>query len=168
MNGQCEGEFDSRSIAQSMAYGSRGGEMPRKLAEEQMRLLAESGYSKKAIGLYLDNVNVGAMQNPDVVTTYRGSCGDVIRLYLKIDRTGIIQDAKFCYAGCPGVATSSSAMIEIVKGKTVDKAKKMTEDDVLNELGGLPKTKLDCPKLAITTLRKAIAEYERMKGRSEI
>jgi hypothetical protein len=44
----------------------------------------------------------------------------------------------------------------------------MTEDDVLNELGGLPKTKLDCPKLAITTLRKAIAEYEKIKGRSEI
>jgi nitrogen fixation NifU-like protein len=148
-----------------------GKKMSRKLAEEELKLLAESGYSEKAIGLYASNVNVGAMENADVVTTYRGPCGDVIKLYLKINRTGIIQNAKFYYAGCPGVATSTSAMIELVKGKTVDEAKKMTEDDLLKELGGtraLPKTKLDCPKLAITTLRKAIAEYEKTKGRSEI
>jgi len=142
--------------------------MPRQLAEEQLKLLAEAGYSKKAIGLYASNVNVGALANPSIVTTYRGPCGDIIKLYLKIDRTGIIQDSKFCYAGCPGVATSSSAMIELVKGKTVDGAKKITEDDLLKELEGLPKTKLDCPKLAITTLQKAIAEYEKTKGRSEI
>jgi nitrogen fixation NifU-like protein len=145
-----------------------GKKMPRKLAEEELKLLAESEYSKKAIGLYVNNINVGAMENPNVVTTYRGPCGDVIKLYLKIDRTSIIEDAKFCYLGCPGSASSTSAMIELVKGKTVDKAKKMTEDDVLNELGGLPKTKLDCLKLAITTLRKATAEYEKIKGRSEI
>ena len=145
-----------------------GKKMSRKLAEEELKLLAESGYSKKAIGLYVNNVNVGAMENPNVVTTYRGPCGDVIKLYLKIDRTDVIQDAKFYYAGCPGIATSASAMIELAKGKTVDKAKKMTEDTLLKELGGLPKTKLDCPKLAITTLRKAIAEYEKTKGRSGI
>jgi len=142
--------------------------MSRRPAEEELKLLAESGYSRKAIELYVNNVNVGAIENPDIVTTYRGPCGDVIKLYLKIDRTSIIEDAKFHYAGCPGVAASASAMIELVKGKTVDEAKKMTEDNVLIELGGLPKTKLDCPKLAITTLRKAIAEYEKTKGRSEI
>jgi len=140
----------------------------RKLAEEELKLLVESGYPRKAIELYVNNVNVGAIENPDIVTTYRGPCGDLIELYLKINRTSIIKDAKFCYAGCPGVAASASAMIELVKGKTVDEAKKITEDNVLNVVGGLPKTKLDCPKLAITTLRKAIAEYETMKGRSEI
>lgn len=142
--------------------------MSRKLAQEELKLLGESGYSKKAIELYVNKVNVGELENPDVVTTYFGLCGDLIKLYLKIDKKGIIEDAKFYYLGCPGSASSASAMTEFVKGKTVDQAKKITEDNVLNELGGLPKTKLDCPRLAVKTLRKAIAEYEKMKGRSEI
>lgn len=142
--------------------------MSRKLVEEQLRLLAESGYPKKAIELYVNNVNVGALENPDVVTTYLGPCGDLIKLYLRIDQKGIIEDAKFYYLGCPGSASSASAMTKLIKGKTVDQAKKITEEDVLNELGGLPKTKLDCPKLAIKALRKAIAEYEKQRGRLEI
>ena len=142
--------------------------MSRKLAQEELKLLGKSGYSKKAIELYVNKLNVGELENPDVVTTYFGLCGDLIKLYLKIDKKGIIEDAKFYYLGCPGSASSASAMTELVKGKTVDQAKKITEDNVLNELGGLPKTKLDCPRLAITTLRKAVAEYEKMKGRSEI
>ena len=142
--------------------------MSRKLAQEELKLLGKSGYSKKAIELYVNKVNVGELENPDVVTTYFGLCGDLIKLYLKIDKKGIIEDAKFYYLGCPGSASSASAMTELVKGKTVDQAKKITEDNVLNELGGLPKTKLDCPRLAVKTLRKAIAEYEKTKGRSEI
>jgi len=142
--------------------------MSRELTEEQLKLLEESGYPKKAIELYVNNVNVGALENPTVVTTYLGSCGDIIKLYLRISNTGIIEDAKFYYLGCPGSASSASAMIELIKNKAVDVAKKITEHDVLNELGGLPKMKLDCPKLAITTLRKAIAEYQKMMGRSEI
>ena len=111
---------------------------------------------------------MGALENPTVVTTYLGPCGDLIELYLKIDKNGTIEDAKFYYLGCPGSASSASAMTELVKGKTIDQAKKITEDNVLNELGGLPKMKLDCPKLAIKALRKAIAEYEKIMGRSEI
>jgi nitrogen fixation NifU-like protein len=55
-----------------------------------------------------------------------------------------------------------------LKGKTVNQAKKMTGDDILKELRGLPQSKLDCTKLSIKTLRKAIAEYEKLKGRLEI
>lgn len=150
------------------AYHVEDDKMSRKLTEEQLKLLKESGYSEKAIELYVNKVNMGALQNPNVITTYLGPCGDIIELYLKIDKTGIIKDGKFYYLGCPGSAASASAMIELVKGKTMDEAKKITENDVLNALGGLPKAKLDCPKLAIATLRKAIAEYEKMKGRSEI
>jgi NifU-like protein involved in Fe-S cluster formation len=118
--------------------------------------------------LYADKVNVGALKNPDIFTTYLGPCGDFIELYLKIGRASIIKNGKFHYLGCPGSAMSASAMIELVKDKIIDEAKKITEHDIINTLGGLPKEKLDCAKLAVATLRKAIAEYEKMRGLSEI
>lgn len=116
--------------------------MSRKLAEEQLKLLEESGYPKKAIELYVNNVNVGELENSTVVTTYLGPCGDLIKLYLRINKKGIVEDAKFYYLGCPGSAASASAMIELVKGKTIDEAKKITENDVLNALGACQKQNL--------------------------
>jgi len=130
--------------------------------------MAESGYSKKAIELYVNKVNVGILETPSVVTTFLGPCGDLIKLYLKIGENDTIDDAKFYYLGCPGSAASASAMTTLLKGSTVKQAKKMMEDDIINELGGLPKLKHDCATLSIKTLRKAIAEYEKQKGRLEI
>ena len=130
--------------------------------------MVESGYSSKAIKLYVDNVNVGKLENPTVTTTFLGSCGDLIKLYLKINEKNMIEDAKFYYLGCPGSASSASAMTTLLKGKTVKQAKQLTGDDILTELGGLPKSKLDCTTLSITTLRKAIAEYEKIRGRFEL
>jgi NifU-like protein involved in Fe-S cluster formation len=130
--------------------------------------MVESGYSNKAIKLYVNNVNVGKLENATVATTFLGSCGDLIKLYLKINDMDLIEDAKFYYLGCPGSASSASAMTTLLKGKTVDQAKKLTGDEILTELGGLPKAKLECTKLSIKTLRKAIAEYEKQKGRLEV
>ena len=130
--------------------------------------MVESGYSNKAIKFYVDKVNVGKLENPTVATTFMGSCGDLIKLYLRINEENVIEDAKFYYLGCPGSASSASAMTTILKGKTIDQAKKITGNDILAELGGLPKAKLDCTTLCIKTLRKAIAEYEKLKGRLEI
>jgi NifU-like protein involved in Fe-S cluster formation len=130
--------------------------------------MVESGYSNKAIKLYVNSVNVGKLDNATVATTFLGSCGDLIKLYLKINEKNVIENAKFYYLGCPGSASSASAMTTLLKGKTIDQAKKITGNDILSELGGLPKAKLDCTKLSIKTLRKAIAEYERRKGRLEI
>ena len=140
----------------------------RKLSKEELKLMAESGYSKKAIELYVNNVNVGTLVNPSVSTTFLGPCGDLIRLYLRINERDVIEDAKFYYLGCPGSAASASAMTNLLKSKNVNQAKQLTEKDILAELDGLPKSKLDCARLSIRTLRKAIAEYEKLKGRSEI
>jgi NifU-like protein involved in Fe-S cluster formation len=140
--------------------------MPRRLAEEEIRLLKQSGYSEKSIKLYIDKVNMGVISKPDIVETHVGPCGDVIELYLRIGKNNVIEDAKFHYLGCPGSAAAASALTELIKDKTVNKAKKLTTSDILKQLGGLPKPKLDCPKLVITALRKAISEYEKRKGRS--
>ena len=148
-----------------MAPDSGGEKTSRKLSEEELKLLVESGYSNKAIELYVNNVNVGTLETPTITSTFLGSCGDLVKLYLKINENNIIEDAKFYYLGCPGSASSASAMTVLLKDKTIDQAKNMTGDDILTELGGLPKSKLDCTELSIKTLRKAIAEYEKMKGR---
>jgi nitrogen fixation NifU-like protein len=130
-----------------------------KLTKEKLDLLEEAGYSKKAIELYESKVNIGVMNSPHVVFTYTGTCGDVIKLYLKIDENSIIEDTKFQCLGCPGAALSASAITKIAKGKTLEEAKKIRDDYLLKELEGLPVPKLDCPKLAVQTLRKAITKY---------
>jgi nitrogen fixation NifU-like protein len=101
-----------------------------------------------------------------VVQTHIGPCGDVLKLYLRMGKNNIIKDAKFHYLGCPGSAAAASALTTLVKNKSVDMVRKLTANDILKQLGGLPKAKLDCPKLAITALQKAIAEYEKGEGHS--
>jgi len=133
----------------------------KKATEEELELLRESGYSDKAIELYINRVNVGVLEKPDIVETYTGPCGDVVRLYLALGGNHVIKDAKFQSLGCPGVATAASAMTNLLKGKAIEGAKEITEEDVLNELGGLPDPKIDCIELVMRTLRKAIASYER-------
>lgn len=131
-------------------------------SDEELGLMNESGYSKKAIKLYLDQFNVGKIINPDAVSTYLGPCGDLIRLYLRIiDAT--ITEAKFFYLGCPGVAASMSALTTLLVGKTLDQANELTEKDILKELGDLPQSKYECLKLSIKSLRKLLQEYEEIK-----
>ena len=139
--------------------------MPKKLTKEEFELLKEAGYSEKVIKLYRNKVNVGLIKKPDVNLAYMGPCGDTMKLYLKISDDGVVEDAKFQYLGCPGAASSGSAITRIVKGKTLEDAKRITEQDILQELGGLPESKIHCPKLAVTTLQKAITKYEERKRR---
>jgi len=84
-------------------------------------LLLKIGYSAKAVKLYMNQVNVGIIDNPDVTVTCTGlPCGDSITLYLKINRnTSVIEDAKFQYKGCVGIASSGSALTTLIIGKTV-------------------------------------------------
>jgi len=129
------------------------------LTKEMLELLRKSGYSEKAIGYFMNKVNVGLIEDADQIYDHTGSCGDTLQIYLKINN-GAIEDAKFQYLGCPGAAASASAIINIAKGKTLEEAEKITEEDILKELEGLPESKRHCPKLAVTTLRRAIAEYK--------
>jgi NifU-like protein involved in Fe-S cluster formation len=139
--------------------------MQKKATKEELKLLRESGYPEKAIELYVNRVNMGVLEKPDIVETYTGPRGDVVRLYLALDGNHVIKDAKFQCLGCPSVATAASAITNLLKGKTIEAAKEITEDNaraynVFNELGGLPDPKIDCIELVMRTLRKAIASYE--------
>jgi nitrogen fixation NifU-like protein len=137
------------------------------MMSEVRRLLEKSGYSSKAIEYYLKKVNVGRVENPSTHLAYTGPCGDSMEVYLKIE-LDIIKDAKFQAVGCAGAFSAGSALMEMVKEKTLEEAEKITEEDIINFLGGIPKQKIHCACLAKRTLRKAIEKYRHIKIRSDV
>ena len=129
------------------------------MSKEKLNFLKEAGHSEKGITLYSNRVNVGIIENPDVVLAYEGFCGDSLKLYLKI-KGDVIEDAKFQYLGCPGSAACGSMMTQLIKGKTVAESKEITEKDILAGLDGLPGDESHCAELAVKTLHKALMTYE--------
>jgi nitrogen fixation NifU-like protein len=139
--------------------------VPDKLTEEKIELLKNTGYSKKAIELYANKVNVGIVEKADVVLAYTGPCGDTCRIYLHINDQNVIENAKFQYLGCPASAACGSIVTHIAKGKTLWDAKRITAEEVIDELGGLPDDECHCATLVLTTLCNAIKKYENIKKR---
>jgi nitrogen fixation NifU-like protein len=135
----------------------------KKLSEEKIDLLKEAGYSKYAIALYGNRVNVGTIENADVELAYTGSCGDTIKIYLKINDQNKIDDAKFQYLGCPASAACGSIVTQIAKGKTLREAEEISEEEILKKLDGLPGDECHCAELAVTALRNTIKKYESNK-----
>ncbi len=123
-------------------------------------------YGKKLLELFKHPHNVGKIKNPDAKAT-EGSpaCGDMVTLYLKVDdKTHKIEDIKFESYGCASNIATASVITDIVKGKTIDEAKKVTWKKAADELGGLPPVKVHCSVLAVDTLRSAIRNYEESHG----
>ena len=123
-----------------------------------VELLRKAGYSEKAIDYYIRKLNVGVIEGADAVDSYTGLCGDSMKVYLKVEK-GVIRDAKFQAIGCAGAFASGSALTEMVKGKTLKEAEKLTEQDVIKDLEELPGPKLHCARLAVDALRKSIESY---------
>ena len=123
-------------------------------------ILKKAGYSDKAIYYYLKKVNVGEMKKPDVTFTYAGHCGDTITFFLRI-KNNIITNAKFVSTGCSGAFAFASALTSIIKGKTLEEAKKLTEKDIIKDVGNIPRHKLHCAIISRETLRGAISKYKK-------
>lgn len=133
---------------------------------EVRRLLEKSGYSSKAIDYYVKKVNVGRIEKPSVHLAYTGPCGDSMEVYVKIE-SDVIKEAKFQAIGCAGALSSGSALIEMLKEKRLEEAGKITEEDIINFLGGIPKQKIHCACLAKRTLQMAIKKYRGIKTRTD-
>src|SRR4030065_537437 len=119
-------------------------------------------YTKKVKEFFLHPKNVGEIKNPDAVGEV-GSiiCGDALRLTLKIDRkNNRIADAKFQTFGCASAIASSSALTELVKGKTLEDALKITNNDIAEYLGGVPDQTMHCSVMGREALEAAIANYK--------
>jgi nitrogen fixation protein NifU and related proteins len=120
-------------------------------------------YSEKVLKHFKHPKNMGEMKNPDAVGEVGNpACGDVMRVYIKV-KDNRIADIKFQTLGCIAAIATSSMVTELAKGKTLEEAKKITNKDVAQDLGGLPPIKMHCSNLAADALHKSIENYEKKK-----
>ena len=122
-------------------------------------------YTEKVMDHFLHPRNIGKIENPNAIAEVgNAQCGDIIKLFLRINPEGIIEDISFETFGCGAAIATSSMTTEMVKGKHIDEALKVTRDVVADELGGLPASKMHCSNLASEALHKAIHEYKAKYG----
>lgn len=118
-------------------------------------------YSDKVLDHFFHPRNVGEIPDPDGVGKVGNPvCGDVMVLYIKVEDNKIV-DAKFKTFGCGAAIATSSILTEMVKGKTIEEALKISNKAVAEALGGLPKHKLHCSVLAEQALKAAIEDYRK-------
>ena len=123
-------------------------------------------YSEKVLDHYENPRNVGNLDNddPNVGTGMVGApaCGDVMRLQIKVGDNGIIEDARFKTYGCGSAIASSSLLTEWVKGKTLEEAQQIKNQEIADELA-LPPVKVHCSVLAEDAIKAAIQDYEKKR-----
>ncbi|MGB9791355.1 MAG: iron-sulfur cluster assembly scaffold protein [Thermacetogeniaceae bacterium] len=132
------------------------------IAKEELR---KAGYSEGVIENWLNPKNLKEMDKNECNGDsgwYTGPCGDSIRIFLRVT-DGVIRDASFLSDICIGTVACGNMLTEMIKGLKVEEALKIQPEDVINKLGGVPKESEHCAKLAVITLKKAIADYEKYR-----
>ena len=121
-------------------------------------------YSEKVMEHFTNPRNMGELEDANAIGDVGNpACGDMMRLYLKIEN-GIIVDAKFKTFGCGAAIASSSMLTEMIKGKTIEEAKAITNEQVAEALDGLPPVKIHCSLMAEEALKAAFENYEKEKA----
>ena len=121
-------------------------------------------YSEKVLDHFSNPRNVGEIENADGVGEVgNAKCGDIMKMYIKVD-DGIISDVKCKTFGCGAAVATSSMATELIKGKSIDDALKLTNKAVVEALDGLPAVKLHCSVLAEQAIKSALADYYTRQG----
>lgn len=121
-------------------------------------MLSGSGYSQKAIDYFLNKAYMGELPQADQVSEMTGSCGDTMKVCLKVEKD-VITDIRYQVLGCPGAVASAMAAAELVKGKGLEEARAVNDNDIFNMLEEIPDKKHHCIQLAVKTLHKTLDEY---------
>lgn len=131
-------------------------------------------YNEKVMDHFTNPRNVGVMKDADGIGEVGNpTCGDIMKIYIKVGKRKAksdkqeeyIEDIRFQTLGCGAAIATSSMVTEMVKGKTLDEAEKVTNTNVAEELGGLPPVKMHCSNLAASALKKAIQNYKEKGGK---
>jgi len=122
------------------------------------------GYSEKVMDHFMHPRNVGRIEDADGVgRTGNPICGDIMTIYIKV-KDDVITDVKFETFGCGAAIATSSMVTELIKGKTIEEALKITNRTVAEALDGLPPIKMHCSLLAEDGVRAAIEDYKKKQG----
>lgn len=124
-------------------------------------------YTEKVIDHFTNPRNVGEIADANAVGQVGNPvCGDIMKMYLKIE-DGVVTEAKFKTFGCCAAIATSSVSTELIKGRTIEEALKLSNKEVIDELGGLPPQKIHCSVLAEEAIKKAISDYYVRQGMAE-
>ena len=124
-------------------------------------------YTEQVMDHFMNPRNMGEMENPSGVGTVgNAKCGDIMRIYIKVEND-VITDVKFKTFGCGAAIATSSKATELVKGMTLEEAEKLTNKMVMEALGGLPPVKVHCSVLAEEALHAAIQDYRERLAKGE-
>lgn len=122
-------------------------------------------YSEKVLDHFTHPRNVGEIEDANGVGEVgNAKCGDIMKIYLKVSDDGVIEDVKFKTFGCGAAIATSSMATEMIKGKPVSEALKLTNKAVVEALDGLPPVKVHCSVLAEQAIKQALADYYRRNG----
>ncbi|HPW99362.1 MAG TPA: Fe-S cluster assembly scaffold protein NifU [Sedimentibacter sp.] len=124
-------------------------------------------YSEIVMDHFRNPRNAGTMENPDGVGQVGNpKCGDIMKIYLKINKNEIIEDVKFETFGCGSAIASSSIATEMIKGKSVHEAVELSNKAVIEALGGLPPVKIHCSVLAEQAVKSALYNYAQRNNKT--
>ena len=124
-------------------------------------------YNDKVMDHFLNPHNVGEIENADGIGTYGSPvCGDMMQMSINVDENDIITDAKFKTFGCGSAIASSSIATDMIIGKSVEEALELSNQKIVDELGGLPAVKLHCSVLAEHAIKAAIYDYAMKNGKT--
>ena len=124
-------------------------------------------YNDKVMDHFQTTHNVGEIENADGIGTYGSPvCGDMMQMSINVDENDIITDAKFKTFGCGSAIASSSMATDMIFGKSVEEALELSNQKIVDELGGLPAVKLHCSVLAEHAIKAAIYDYAMKNGKT--
>ena len=129
-------------------------------SDAERKMLSDAGYAEPAINYYIEKKYMGHIENADQISKKVGSCGDTMKIYLKIDANKVIEDVRYEITGCAGAISAAMASVDLAKGKTIDEALQLTDGDVFTVLENIPEKKHHCIQLAVKTMHKGLKEYK--------